>query len=178
MACRGQLCKTIAFLSVRMSARFCVLHSLHYHFSCIQCASCPGHVCVKEHHSLRHMHWEQVKRTSLSDNHGDMTFGYKRPPDAEGAGISACPPNKGFNLHYTLQPRHLNLMHLGKSCSWRLSEGVMSDDLLAVIRSWAQTNKTVQQDSGPDYLRMNKLAALRLLSGFTPRPTCIAEASS
>lgn len=54
----------------------------------------------------------------------------------------------------------------------------MSDHLVAVIRSWAQANQTVQQDSGPDYLRMNKLAALRLLSGSTPRPTCIAEASS
>ena len=87
-------------------------------------------------------------------------------------------PNKGFNLQYTVQPRHLNLMHPGKSCSCRLSKGVMSDYLLAVIRSWAQTNKTVQQDSGPDYLRMNKLAALRLLSGFTPRPSCKAKASS
>ena len=65
----------------------------------------PGDVCVREHHSLRHMHWEQVKRTSLSDIHGDMTFGYKRPPDAEGAEISAWPPHKGFVLHYTVQPR-------------------------------------------------------------------------
>ena len=94
MACRGQLCNTTAFLSVRMSARSCSLHSPHYHVSCIALAMCV--YTLETHHSLRHMHWEQVKRTSLSDIHGDMTFGYKKPPDAEGAEISAWPPHKGF----------------------------------------------------------------------------------